>query len=559
MSRHAIREISAEQGRYEVKGEQWAVTPRYRLSEYLGGGSYGHVCKALDTTTNKDVAVKKIEEVFHTVEDATRILREVAILRRLDHPNVIQVVDVIEPDGPSGVFSDLYVVFEYAGLDLNKWVLNYRPVLSADQVKFVFLQVVVGMAYLHKCRVVHRDVKPANILIEPASLRVRIADFGLSRVLDDDEEGTLGNEEMQAEEDLDAIKPGDDAAQLGGGISDDDDDDDDDEEEVNESKGVSNMTRSMSVHVVTRWYRAPEVILCNGVYSVKIDVWSVGCILAELLYLMQANPPANRALFPGRSCFPLSPSSSSRGYTPATDTNDQLNVIFAVLGTRSKQEVALLDADSRAKNYLNRLRTVPPEDLTRRFSNAPLEALDLMRRMICFVATQRPSMMEVIHDPLFAGLSTDHEELGLSNSKCAVAMDAVRRLRLEAIISGNRQQRANTVAQMLRKESQSCRLPASSDGIVPQGTESMPPPRPKEPLLTADDSSDAGSAHSRGSGGALSLAQSPMTQASSLLGGLGLSPDRDMAHDRSASGEFNLSSKKKQRIDEDGASPGTGS
>lgn len=112
------------------------------------------------------------------------------------------------------------------------------------------------------------------------------------------------------------------------------------------------MKRELTGHVVTRWYRAPELILLEKDYGEAIDVWSVGCIFGELLSMMKENAPTfldRQPLFPGSSCFPLSPDSNPncrRNGFPVS-TNDQLNVIFDVIGTPDEEDVSFV-TDTKA-------------------------------------------------------------------------------------------------------------------------------------------------------------------------------------------------------------------
>jgi serine/threonine protein kinase len=150
----AVVEINKDKGVYEVSFDgqvaEWKVTPRYSLTEWLGGGAYGHVCRAIDRdNANGTVAIKRISNIFKDYETALRILREVSILRRLDHPNIIKIVDVIQPErsvsqrhGPFKVpkqnlkpnffnvpLKVLYIVFEDGGIDLKKWMLLFADPL----------------------------------------------------------------------------------------------------------------------------------------------------------------------------------------------------------------------------------------------------------------------------------------------------------------------------------------------------------------------------------------------------------------------------------------------
>jgi mitogen-activated protein kinase 1/3 len=139
---------------------------------------------------NAPVVIKRLCRVFEESVSAMRILREVAILRRLNHPNIIKIIDVIQPelnpDPHSSLnipFFVLYIVLQDGGIDLKNW-MDSRPHVTTDILRSLVQQMVAAFGYLHRCRVVHRDIKPANILIDPSSLTIRICDFGLSRVIE---------------------------------------------------------------------------------------------------------------------------------------------------------------------------------------------------------------------------------------------------------------------------------------------------------------------------------------------------------------------------------------
>jgi serine/threonine protein kinase len=192
-----VKPIDEGRGLFQVTAgtdpEVWNVTRRYRVTQYVGGGSYGHACRGIDRdNADAPVVIKRIDDVFQTSEDAMRILREVAIARRLDHPNIVKVVDILEPEPNTDArsrstrpFRVLYIVFQDGGIDLKVWLEQHdRPRISADTLRHLMKQMVAALGYLHRCRVVHRDLKPANILIDPVTLTLRIADFGLSRVIE---------------------------------------------------------------------------------------------------------------------------------------------------------------------------------------------------------------------------------------------------------------------------------------------------------------------------------------------------------------------------------------
>ena len=292
-----------------VNGLKWEVPPRYTLKKVLGAGAYGCVCQAEeegDNSEGKLVAVKRFEDVFISKTDALRILREISILRRLKHRNVVNLNNAFTPAsaGDAGPLRTLYVVFEYGGMDLQKLVRSEHT-LSLKEIRHVIRQLCAGMRFLHRACVIHRDLKPANILIDmERHYHLKIADFGLARVLDAEAarsvRGDILDEPLTATDgvaadDFDTATSLTEAAGAGGGggmaLA---------HHYKKPAPKPLQLKREMSEHVVTRWYRAPEVILCRGLYAQSIDNWSVGCIVAEIYQLLEGvDPRERRPLFPG--------------------------------------------------------------------------------------------------------------------------------------------------------------------------------------------------------------------------------------------------------------------
>jgi len=219
---------------------------KFQKIEKIGEGTYGIVYKARDKETGKIVALKKISLDTECEGVPSTAIREISLLKELQHPNIVDLLDVVHSD------MKLYLVFEYLNHDLRKFMDLAKPKgIAKPLVKSLLWQMVRGIAYCHSHRVLHRDLKPQNLLIDKQG-RLKLADFGLARTF-----------------------------------------------------GVP--ARTYTHEVVTLWYRAPEILLGSKVYLVAVDVWSIGCIFAEML--------TQRALFPGDSEI------------------DQLFRIFRTLGT----------------------------------------------------------------------------------------------------------------------------------------------------------------------------------------------------------------------------------
>lgn len=120
--------------------------------------------------------------MFNDPVDTRRILREIMILRKTNHPNIIKFIEVIPPLDPHN-FTSLYLVTECCQADLNCMFKSEKIFLETDHVQFITYQILCGLKYLHSLNIIHRDLKPANVLINQGSI-VKICDFGLSRSLE---------------------------------------------------------------------------------------------------------------------------------------------------------------------------------------------------------------------------------------------------------------------------------------------------------------------------------------------------------------------------------------
>ena len=290
----------------------------YEIQKQLGSGAYGYVVEAIQKSTGKKVAIKKIKELFDDIIDAKRILREITLLRKINHANVVKIVDILTPKDLKN-FQTIYIVMDFCTSDLKK--LFKSPIyLQPLHLQTLIYNTLCGIKYLHSANVLHRDLKPANILINE-DCSVKICDFGLARsmegILDPVNEKSIKNAEMLKTAEIP-----------------------DEDNSINKKMNIINRKRQLTTHVVTRWYRAPELILLERNYDASIDMWSLGCIAGELQNMLKENAACfvdRTPLFPGNSCFPLSPEKVSAvkksGY-PRSNT-DQMNVIFSILGTPS--------------------------------------------------------------------------------------------------------------------------------------------------------------------------------------------------------------------------------
>jgi mitogen-activated protein kinase 1/3 len=361
--------------------QDWKVPEQYEIRGLVGTGSYGHVCEAYDKVNNRVVAIKKIHKVFEDLIDCKRILREIAILNRLEHPNVIAILDLCVPENLQN-FDELFMVLEICDSDFKKLFRN--PVFLLElHVKTLLYSLLVGVKYLHSAGILHRDLKPANCLVNQ-DCTVKICDFGLSRAVGMERQLHLQNlPDTPREGDVPNGSP-----------------------TVPLVPHTQKLKRQLTGHVVTRWYRAPELILLEENYTEAIDVWSVGCIFGELLGMMKENvpfPTDRGPLFPGSSCFPLSPDQRHAvDYKFHTRGNrDQLNMIFNILGTPSEDDIDCLEK-ADARKYIQCFTKRDGQGLGDKFKNSSSDAIDLIAKMLQFNPRKRINVEEALEHPFFA-------------------------------------------------------------------------------------------------------------------------------------------------------------
>jgi serine/threonine protein kinase len=294
-----------EYNQFLVCGSLFECPAKYLPIKPIGKGAYGVVCSARNLQANEKVAIKKISNAFENVIDAKRTLREIKLVRHLFHENIVQIKDIIPPTNRA-MFKDVYVVYELMDTDLHQIIRSPQP-LSDDHVQYFLYQVLRGLKYIHSANILHRDLKPSNLLVN-ANCDLKICDFGLSR--------TSNNTEKEF----------------------------------------------MTEYVVTRWYRAPELLLSCSEYHTPIDMWSVGCIFAELL--------GRKPLFPGK------------------DYVHQLNLITKVIGSPSDDELHFISSE-KAKRYIRSLPKNERVSFQAMWPQANAAAVDLLDKMLVFEPCKR--------------------------------------------------------------------------------------------------------------------------------------------------------------------------
>eukprot|EP00268_Persea_americana_P031361 TRINITY_DN304_c1_g1_i2.p1 TRINITY_DN304_c1_g1~~TRINITY_DN304_c1_g1_i2.p1 ORF type:complete len:414 (+),score=69.44 TRINITY_DN304_c1_g1_i2:120-1244(+) len=311
--------------RYNVYGNLFEVSTKYVPPlRPVGRGAYGIVCAAVNSETREEVAIKKISNAFDNRIDAKRTLREIKLLHHMDHENVIAIKDIIRPPQREN-FNDVYIVYELMDTDLHQIIRSNQP-LTDDHCQYFLYQLLRGLKYVHSANVLHRDLKPSNLLLN-ANCDLKIGDFGLAR--------------------------------------------------------TTSETDFMTEYVVTRWYRAPELLLNCSEYTAAIDIWSVGCILGEIM--------TREPLFPGK------------------DYVHQLRLITELVGSPDDSSLGFLRSDN-ARRYVRQLPQFPKQQFPLKFPNKSPLVVDLLEKMLVFDPSKRITVDEALCHPFLSSLHDVNDE-----------------------------------------------------------------------------------------------------------------------------------------------------
>ncbi|XP_077245497.1 MAP kinase 4 [Tasmannia lanceolata] len=323
-----IKGIPTHGGRYvqyNLYGNLFEVSTKYVPPiRPVGRGACGIVCAAMNSVTREEVAIKKIGNAFDNRIDAKRTLREIKLLRHMNHENVIAMKDIIRPPRKEN-FNDVYIVYELMDTDLHQIIRSNQP-LTDDHCQYFLYQLLRGLKYVHSAGVLHRDLKPSNLLLN-ANCDLKIGDFGLAR--------------------------------------------------------TTSETDFMTEYVVTRWYRAPELLLNCSEYTAAIDIWSVGCILGEIM--------TREPLFPGK------------------DYVHQLRLITELLGSPDDASLGFLRSDN-ARRYVRQLPQFPKQHFSQKFPNRNPAAVDLLEKMLVFDPSRRITVDGALCHPYLSSLHDINDE-----------------------------------------------------------------------------------------------------------------------------------------------------
>jgi len=310
------------------KGEKFELYTWLKPTKLLGEGAYAAVCEVVDERTKKKYAIKKNRDVFSNVADARRILREIKLMIHFDHPHVMSLCGVIPPEPHDrDTYKDVYLIMPRCDTTLSK-VIRSKQKLSERHIQYFIYQIARGLEYMHSGGIIHRDLKPENILVNATDCKVKITDFGLSRGVHIDIDSPM----------------------------------------------------KLTEYVVTRWYRAPEVMCCSRLYDYQIDTWALGCISAELY--------TRRPVFKGRNHI------------------EQLQLIFHFMGT--PRDLTWITTED-AKKWISGMPYKEPQNLGKLLVGSSKGAQAFIAKLLITNPHKRPDITSALKDVWMKDFARDKD------------------------------------------------------------------------------------------------------------------------------------------------------
>ena len=307
---------------------------KYIANSFISLGVYGPISSFYKANTKELVTIKKISNFYENPSKGKYILKQLSILSFLNHPKVIKLIDILIPEDKKD-FQDIYLIEEFMPTNLEKLIL-YNDYNYEKDIPWIIYQILKGLNYLHSSRIMHRDIRPSNILLNEEG-DIKICGFKNATSFDDYENTFRG--------------------------------------EINDftsEKGILN-------------YTAPEILASKkknkGNYNEKIDLWGVGCIMAELY----------------TKIIPFFPSLKNN----KKKWISQMNGIFKKIGKPSKAEIEKFASKERIKD-ISKFHAFEKMEKDKLFPNVKNEeAINLMERLLCINPHDRISLKEAIDHPYF--------------------------------------------------------------------------------------------------------------------------------------------------------------
>ncbi|CAD8098892.1 unnamed protein product [Paramecium primaurelia] len=327
---------------FKVDESEFIIEKRYKPTQQLGSGAYGIVIGCEDTKATipeqKMVAIKKIERTFEHRFYAKRTLRELKILRNLKHENIVNLITIQLPKSRKN-FYDIYCVTELLDTDLKRVIDKEHAKLNQDHFKLFLYQILRALKYMHSANILHRDLKPTNLLLNKQDCMLKVCDFGLSRAL------------------------------------------------LQTTKTQQQNPNIMTDYVETRYYRAPELLLGLKTYTQAVDIWSVGCIFAEIV--------RGKTLWRGQN------------------SKQQIKMIFETLGTPSKTKIMQVQdtfVSQKLVELIQELGALEKVPWDRVVKGLPPEGYDLLEKLLEIDYKKRITAAEALKHPYLKELHNPSDE-----------------------------------------------------------------------------------------------------------------------------------------------------
>lgn len=340
---------------FNILHQDFIVDDKFQLLRIIGNGSYSTVCSSrYENIENIEsngalVAIKKIKggiKIFTDLNLFKRSLRELFLLKQFKgHPNIVCLYDVDLVFYSSGQLNGLYLYEELLDCDLLQIIKSNQSLTVAHHQSFIY-QILCALKYIHSANVILRDLKPSNILVTE-DCQLKICDFGLARGFSSD---PIMNDQYMTE------------------------------------------------YVTSRWYRAPEIMLTYSNYSPAVDVWSLGCILAELM--------GRQPIFQGM------------------DYVNQLNRILQILGTPPYKILKNIGSDN-VKSYILHLGPLEKQDFNQIYPDGDPDALQLLDMMLQYDSTERITVDQALNHKFLSIWHDTEEEFKMIHSPIEISFEKI--------------------------------------------------------------------------------------------------------------------------------------